>query len=248
MKLASALGAILVGMGCAPACAQTPGSWTGFYAGIHAGASRSGSDVRYSDYPAGFFATSFNSGLIPTSQSLGSDGALGGFLAGYNFQSGPFVLGAEIDHSAGRLRGTTVQLAPCACGAVTTTATETVNWLATARGRIGVTPMAGVLLYGTAGLALGNVQHTFSSSDEGGFFTINGAQSGTRTGLVFGGGAETMLPGNLTARVEYLHYDLGSQTVVGPYVVLGTPTTKGLFGESRTSGEIVRAAVTYRFN
>jgi outer membrane immunogenic protein len=145
-------------------------NWTGFYVGVNAGGSwgRSSTDVVL-DQPS-------HSGVRETaigSASQGINGALGGFQAGYNWQSSAFVFGVEADIQVtsqkgdGRLADTiAVQhdcLAPCTPPPPTLTTgtldyTQKLPWFGTFRGRIGVTPADRWLVYVTGGLAYGEIR------------------------------------------------------------------------------------------
>jgi outer membrane immunogenic protein len=158
----------------APAASQSgPPIWTGVYLGLHAGGGWGrigGSDVDVSISPRG---------------------ALGGVHAGYNFQSGNLVFGAEGDFSAANLDG------------ARTDGLERVDvstsYLASLRGRLGFTT-GPALLYVTGGVAFTNWK--LRATDGVDTFSA----SGRDTGWVVGGGAEFMFASNWSARLEGLHY------------------------------------------
>jgi outer membrane immunogenic protein len=68
---------------------------------------------------------------------------------------------------------------------------DTIDWLGSVRGRVGYLIQPGLLLYGTAGLGV-------VSSDN------------TDSGFVFGVGVEGKLSETMTARLEYLNYNIDS--------------------------------------
>ncbi|MBI4724638.1 MAG: hypothetical protein HY765_06570, partial [Rhodomicrobium sp.] len=74
-----------------PAYILTP-AWAGFYAGAHLGGAWSTIDAAENIVFLG--ATP---GLIIADRTLNGSGFFGGVQAGYNFQSGNFVYGAEFD-------------------------------------------------------------------------------------------------------------------------------------------------------
>ena len=128
--------------------------------------------------------------LGPGSHS--GDGALAGAQIGYNFQSGKFVFGLEADMSGAWVDGGTA-----CCG-------HEFNWLASVRGRAGVAFNGNrTLLYATGGAAWADVDYTAAGA---------GSFSNTHFGWVAGGGIEHMLTQNVSARVEYLHYDFDEAT------------------------------------
>ncbi|HJZ20457.1 MAG TPA: outer membrane beta-barrel protein, partial [Bradyrhizobium sp.] len=122
------------------------------------------------------------------------------------------------------------------CGPLTTTphpCGTNLNALGTFRGRFGYVAGANGnwLLYATGGVAVGEL-HGWDS------FTPS---SGTdwRAGWTAGVGVETAFAPNWTAKLEYLHVDLGSGQVFN--VVPGVPESVGL------TADIVRAGINYRF-
>lgn len=124
-----------------------------------------------------------------------SGGQVGG-TAGYNWQLGRTVLGLEGDIDWNHLQGT--NLSP-SCPGTGGSCSTTETWLSTLRGRAGYA-FGGVLPYVTGGLAVGNIEAA-----------APGLAGGTNTnaGWTVGGGVEFALPGNWSAKAEYLHVDLG---------------------------------------
>jgi outer membrane immunogenic protein len=107
-----------------------PFSWTGFYAGAHAGYGWSDIDA------SGVFGASSRDG----------EGWLAGGQIGYNFQVGRLVYGIEADISSAWIDGDN----GC-CG-------HSVDWLYSVRGRAGLTSHDGRwLFYGTAGAAWADI-------------------------------------------------------------------------------------------
>lgn len=126
--------------------------------------------------------------------SINPSGGLVGGTAGYNWQLGSAVLGVEGDIDWANLKGTgTSTLCPAGC-------TTSDNWLSTVRGRAGYA-FGTVLPYVTGGLAVGDIHATTPG--------FAGAST-TNAGWALGGGVEVALPGNWSAKAEYLHVDLGS--------------------------------------
>jgi outer membrane immunogenic protein len=160
----------------APPIATPYYNWTGFYVGINGG--------------GGWGRTNWDSlGGFDT-----SGGMVGGTI-GYNWQTGPWVLGLEGDIDWADIKGNTA-IAVCARGNCTTQN----NWLGTARGRVGYS-FDRWMPYITGGAAFGDVEATHP-----GFTGL----TSTQLGWTVGGGVEFAVMNNLTAKVEFLHYDLGS--------------------------------------
>ncbi len=149
-----------------------PFSWTGFYVGLNAG---------------------YQWGDITNSLAQPS-GMAGGIQAGFNWQFGNFVLGAETDIN---LSGANDTFAPWQFSN---------PWFGTLRGRAGYT-VNNFMIYGTGGLAYGAIEaEAFGLSE-----------SKTRTGWTIGGGAEVGLTRAWSVKLEYLYMSFAERayTVTG---------------------------------
>jgi len=124
---------------------------------------------------------------------IGLSGGLAGGTAGFNWQTGKVVLGVEGDIDWSGVSGTSGSAFCPGC-------TTSDSWLSTVRGRVGYS-FDHFLPYVTGGLATGDIR----ASAPG----LPGA-SNVNAGWTVGAGLEVALPGNWTAKAEYLHVDLGS--------------------------------------
>jgi outer membrane immunogenic protein len=115
-------------------------------------------------------------------------GMEGGLQAGYNWQSGQFVFGAETDIQISAADDT---FAPYKF---------TNPWFGTLRGRAGVA-MNNILIYGTLGLAYGGIKGERSGLTE----------SKTHVGWAGGLGMEVGFTPNWSAKVEYLYMSLSER-------------------------------------
>jgi outer membrane immunogenic protein len=114
-------------------------------------------------------------------------GFVGGIEGGYNWQNGYWVFGVEGDIEA---TGADDTFAPWKFSN---------PWFGTVRGRAGYA-LSNVLLYGTGGLAFGDLHgQTFGFSE-----------SHTTAGWTVGLGAEVKLAPSWSAKIEYLYIDLSS--------------------------------------
>ena len=129
-----------------------------------------------------------------TNSNLEPGGIAGGGQLGYNWQTGQFVLGVETDIQAS--------------GADDTFAPYKFSnpWFGTLRGRAGFA-INNVLLYGTFGLAYGELKGEFFGVEE----------DKTLVGWTGGAGMEFGFAPNWSAKVEYLYMDIGSRayTITG---------------------------------
>jgi outer membrane immunogenic protein len=193
--------------------APLPGyDWTGIYIGANAG---------YGFATASTTAT-FSGSSITSSENL--SGFVGGGQLGGNYQIGSLVIGleADFDYSA--------QSHTASAGIFS--ATESIPWIGTLRGRIGYA-IGRALIYGTAGAAEGKFSSTVSAN---GFGSISGSR--THAAWTAGGGIEVGLTGNLSARLEYLYLDTGN-------INLGTAF--GVTVTGRVQDNLVRAGLNWRF-
>jgi outer membrane immunogenic protein len=197
-------------------------NWTGIYLGANGGYGFGGSD--WTDSVSGG-----STGVFSIS------GFLFGGTLGANLQTGSFVFGVEADGDWADTSGAGTFTAASFCaGGCDTTST----WLATVRGRVGYA-FDRFLVYGTAGVAFGDVRAGFSNDP---------VSSATETGWTAGAGVEVAVISNWTAKVEYLFVDLPNGscttdcTIVNPNGPSVIPNIAVKFNES-----IVRAGVNYKF-
>jgi outer membrane immunogenic protein len=168
---------------------------------------------------------------IPSgSNSASATSWLAGAHAGYNWQQGHAVFGFETDLQATHLNsamsgGLTYLFSPPPPGGFALTS-STINWYGTARGRLGFAS-GPWLLYGTAGLAYGNVNLSSTFGIPG--VLLASQMSETKLGWVAGVGAEYLVTPNLSARIGYQYVDLGSLSLSASsppaFIVLGQQAT-----------------------
>lgn len=166
--------------------------FNGFYVGINAGSATGESAYAY-QYPGdGTFTHDL-------------EGAFYGGYAGYNYQSGAIVYGAEINFNAAT--GTGVD---AIYGAVGSFDEETIiETLASLRARVGYTT-SNMLVYAAAGIAQAEGQFT---QYDFGLSSPDGRYEGAWDGSVIAVGAEYMIPDTAwVVRGEYAMYDLSAET------------------------------------
>jgi outer membrane immunogenic protein len=205
-------------------------SWTGIYVGINGG------------YGFGDSNWSSPSGSVPgcppgcSTGNFSTDGFLVGGTIGGNYQWGQSVLGVEGDWDWQNLNGTTNSVAG-GCSVSVAGCTTQSDWLATVRGRAGYA-FDPFLVYGTGGAAFGNLQ----ASAAGAPFS-----SSTQTGWTAGGGVEFAFTPNLTAKVEYLYVDLGTQSCAAASCLAFIPGVGGVPTSVSLTENVVRAGINYKF-
>ncbi|MBZ5520750.1 MAG: outer membrane beta-barrel protein [Acidobacteriia bacterium] len=221
--LLAAVSAVPTAAAKAPAAVAAPPAmassfnWTGFYVGGHFGYGRGNGNMTVEPLPTA--ATFVNLG--PTQLHTDPSGKIGGIQGGYNWQHGDVVLGAEADYSFADMNGAKVispiiqnNNTPFPGPGNNITALQDTDWIGTVRARVGLVPVARLLVYGTGGLAYGHVTY-FANTD----FKPVGTENypafidKTKNGWCVGTGAEVGLATHFTARFEYLYYDLGRETL-----------------------------------
>lgn len=219
-------------------------SWTGCYVGANAGYGwgRASADTN---------ADSLASLGLPTasSTSVKPRGFVGGGQAGCNWQYNVAVFGFETDFQGANQKASRFSSAPFnifegPSGNVSQHVEARLRWFGTVRARAGVLVVPSVLVYGTGGLAYGNVKVTDTIAVDG-FGSTTVSTASTRTGWTAGFGVEGLFPNapQWTWKVEYLHIDLGSFNGAATDPLGGTVTWSGKFTE-----DIVRAGFNFRFS
>ena len=233
----------------APVAAPPPQqSWYGFYIGIHGGYGF-GSDPVVATRDA-FYGPLFAASGIPLAAAGNPRGAIAGVQWGSNFQFDRLVLGTDSDMSWSDIKATQT-LAGTVLGLPYATTTEQkVQWFGTTRVRAGVLMTDNILLYATGGLASARVESSTSATigPPGSCVAPGPCPAGSaakdKYGWTAGGGIEAST-GPWQWRVEYLHYDLGTLTYLAFDAAFPGST---IINSVRFSGDMVRGAVSYRFN
>jgi outer membrane immunogenic protein len=243
----------------APVFVPPPFTWTGFYVGLNAGGIWPSGSRHASIFDpnaavdGGFLTSEFPGGL-------GSQGGgfIGGGQAGYNWQTGAFVLGVETDFD-----GSTVSkdfnfssapfagLPPFNGDVLNVNAKASLDWLGTTRARVGfvATPDNRLMIYATGGVAYGGGSSHFNVFDSTNGLFFAGSPSSTRVGWTVGGGVEYAVTNNWTIRGEYLYADLGSNNIN----TVGNAAVEQFFPGSVATAKfsynasIFRAGVNYKF-
>jgi outer membrane immunogenic protein len=181
-------------------------NWTGFYIGANGG--------------YGWAGASASSGGVTVD---GGDlkGPFAGGQVGFNYQTGVFVFGVEVDGQWANIKES--------YGAFGFTFTDTINYFFTARGRLGVAAQ-NFLFYGTGGYAHGGVKSEVTNG--GATLSV----SGDRGGWTAGGGVEAGF-GNASVKLEYLYM----QTFDKDETIFGTPVTWNVHVHT------VKLGLNYRF-
>lgn len=151
-------------------------NWTGFYAGASLGGEWLSNTLNIAGRP---------------SQTVMPGSLFGGVQAGYNYQTGAWVLGVEGDIGYAHPRK------------ITRSGDVSVSTQGSIRARAGYA-FDNFLVYGTGGLALADMKIVD-------FVDVpNKTKSGVRAGWVVGGGVEYAINRSFTVRGEYLYSNYGN--------------------------------------
>ena len=211
-----------------------PAQWAGLYAGGHAGYA----NVRFD----GIFDNSEITRVIDLEDSvLGRffdlDGGVGGLHIGYNRSAGSVIYGVEADWT--HLGKSDLLFDPDPESEGTDNAEASVNWLASLRGRAGLSS-ARTMIFVTAGIAWIDADYRATTADEN---NVNGGSVNiTDTGFVFGVCMEHALTDSWLIRLEGLHYDFGRRIDTSS---LNTDADPGDFASVRDITTF-RVAVSYK--
>lgn len=203
-------------------------TWCGFYIGANVGGS-------WGNARSTFDAPGFPAFFSNTSHP---DGVIGGGQVGYNWQTGNLVFGIETDfQGSGQRASDTLAAIATPLGAFSLTETDKETWFGTTRGRIGFAPGASNwLLYGTGGVAYGDVDTAFTLATPFGSATVS--DTSTRVGWTGGGGLEYMFLPRWSFKAEYLYMDLGTANFGLPF---------GITQHIRFQDNIARVGIDYHF-
>ncbi len=210
-----------------------------------------------------------------TGRSAMTGGLFGGQI-GYNWQlSSPWLVGLEADWQWTSQKNSTTNCAPPTAtvaffgagasgfGYCVATQQKLTNF-GTARARGGAI-LNKSLWYVTGGAAWGTVKDTYAGSGSanpvifpgalqpGPFLPAAATISRTKTGWAFGAGVETKLFQGWSAKLEYLHVDLGSRTDVvgvpinaafGPAFTTGGSAT--VTTNTKITDDVIRVGLNYK--
>jgi outer membrane immunogenic protein len=172
-------------------------TWTGTYIGINGG------------YGWGTTRQTDEVFTNLTTGDFNQTGGLAGITWGGNWQAGHIVLGFEGDLDWADIKGSFTSAALCGVAGGNTCFTN-VKALSTERFRLGY-DVDGWLLFATGGAAFGDVNAGQNPCTVGA--AVGGGSScgeRWRAGWVAGVGLEKMIFPKFSAKIEYLHYDLGN--------------------------------------
>jgi outer membrane immunogenic protein len=229
---------------------QTALTWTGFYMGVHGGAAwQSTPQFTFFDPNAP------GDGIFPLQNLSGASkpglGGVGGLQGGYNWQFAPaWVVGLEGDFSWASLADnrTTPALTPTGLAFGSIAMSANTEWLASVRGKFGFVSWS-TLWYATGGGAWINTEYTGNINNTALTHQDNVSFNQTKSGWVFGGGAEWQATNNILLRAEYLYYGFSTGTIGSAFTsppITGEPAPFQ-YTWNKYNVQVARIAASYKF-
>ena len=225
-------------------------NWSGWYVGGNIGygwGNSSDPGLTFVDPGGAFGFPPFFAAGGNVTPDLKPKGVIGGGQVGFNWAPTPnWVAGLVTDFQGSGMKDSATATVTPAAFPVTSiqTNSEHIDWFGTVRAKLGFT-QNNWLLYGTGGLAYGQVSTSGSNNIivvPGGFFT--GSQHTTNVGWTAGAGLNYALTSNWIVGVEYLYIDLGHVT----YTELAPSfPAVSLSISNRATAQIARATLDYKF-
>jgi len=229
-------------------------SWTGFYVGGNAGYDWGNNNVTYDPPgpPNGFNVAPINDVAIfgaGATQNVSNRGFTGGGQAGYNYQFNRYVAGLEADIEYLQRSGQFSGMFVGAWGTQNVNISGNSGWLATVRGRLGIT-FDRYLVYGTGGVAFTNADVNIGNNWNPALGVRDASVNlnNTRTGWVAGGGVEYAFPQNWSLRAEYLYVKFDDSATTFTAGMLNPAATVSHFYTVNMVTNIVRAGLNYQFH
>jgi len=217
--------------------ASQPMNWTGFYVGGHVGGGRS--TGRWSDP----FGSTVSPQAVLNVAGFGdvtrAPGPLGGGQVGANWQTGPWVMGAEADASWADLRGENT----CFSGIGGMDCQHIDKEIGTITGRTGYA-WDRSLAYVKGGGAWDRASYNLFGNTQATLAQFAGTANLTTWGWTVGAGIEYALTNNWSALAEYDHIGLPSATVPFPTVPIVKTASVGV----SQSMDLLKLGVNYKFD
>ena len=214
----------------APALAPPAFTWTGFYVGANAG------------YAFGSYKTTgYNIVAILPGRQPHTSGGLFGAQAGYNYQIGQVVIGAEADFDFANVKGSYAQAVLGNPNALNVSGK--LNNIGTLKARLGYA-FNNVLVFATGGYAFGSMKSAYTLSIPAPPIVSSGSATKTVSGYTFGAGVEYALTNNWIIKADYQFISFGNKNFNGGNVPVINSAAASNF---KSVTNEIRLGVNYKF-
>jgi outer membrane immunogenic protein len=220
----------------APSATPSVYDWTGAYVGAFGGGGFGNHNINNSTGQAQPFAD--------FSANYSSQGGLAGGEAGYNWQSGNYIVGVEGDLFWAGIQGSDASQIANGSFAGVGGAVDSDNWRwgGTLRVRGGYT-VDRWLMFFTGGYAFGDIQHT--NTPPVGVGPVDKFNV-TANGLTAGGGFAYAITNNISAKFEYRYYNFMGYNRAGS-TLTGLTTNGQLPYTTNSSFSVVSVGLDFKF-
>lgn len=230
-------------------------NWTGWYVGANVGYGWGRSQTETFLDPTSSWAVepqAFRDSFVTMSNArFYPRGVVGGIQAGYNLQSGSWLLGVEADFNGSDVNRT-IAYSGLQPGSVITrsfTQSTRLDWFATFRPRVGYV-FDRTLWYVTGGLAVGELEGSWQLLSDNGYAKA-GSGRDTRLGWTAGAGVEHAFASNWSLKLEYLYTDLDNVSYASVYLPGSTFAPPGANYREQISQDLrfhtMRVGLNYKF-
>ena len=214
-------------------------NWSGFYVGALAGYARG--DLRWSDTDTSIFPDpGSDPGASATLVDRNQSGFLGGGELGFNYQWNRFVFGLEGTFVYSDLQAHT---AKDLLDEPNTFDTRS-DWQGTISGRVGFA-WNKLLFYAKGGAQFNQQRYAWRHGDTESESVDVFKTDETRVGALVGGGLEYMINCHWSAKLEYNHAFLGTDTITGTRIDDGLPEQESY--DVSLNQDTVFFGVNYKF-
>lgn len=213
--------------------------WQGAYVGVNAGVGFNPGDngeLEFRRVDGSDNSQAIENAFGENFEGKFNAGSLVGVQAGYNFQRGRYVYGAELTVDAADI---SQEQSAFSATPATYVERRSIDMLATVVGRLGLASEHSYMPYIKAGLAYGDVDYSWEGNS-GAFRGTADDDDGSGLGYTVGVGVEFRLDPQLTLAFEYQYVDLGDADFAtnfsGEQSTLGSNGAFNAFGNAASGG------------
>lgn len=220
-------------------------------AGVNLGGINSGTTTSLAPTATAGHAPEAGSAFPAGGGSMDCNSPMGGVQFAVEMSvSSRFYAGAELAASKTNNNCNRVGATPAIGAVVAGVSNQTVNLKSTgtASGILGMTFGEKFSVYGKGGFAAANADIQSDLSLGGGSLFTTGTFNDSLTGYVAGVGFTYDISNQLSAGLEYQHFDFGKNTFTSQFLDSGAPRTDGLISTAKLDADALTLKANYQFN